>query len=306
MNVFLTGATGYIGSHVAERLLRAGHRVVGLARDDAAAAKLRGRGIDPSPGNLREPAGLTRAAASADAVVHTAFDHHAADYADGVRLERGVIAALAGALAGSGKPLVVTSGTGLLGDTGEVPVAEDHPVNPNFLLAVRAEAERDALRAAEREVRAVVLRFPLFVYGHGGSVFVPWLFAQARAGGVARYIGDGANKSSAVHVQDAADLYLLALAKAPAGSLYHGAAEHGVTARALAEAVARAGGYNTGSVSREEALALWGPKMVAFLSINNQVDSSKAVRELGWKPRAAPKLLEDVARGSYRQGRSAG
>jgi nucleoside-diphosphate-sugar epimerase len=131
-------------------------------------------------------------------------------------------------------------------------------------------------------------------------VFVPWLFAEARKSGVARYVAGGANRTSAVHVDDAADLYLLALEKATAGSLYHGAAEHGVTAHALAEAVARAGGYKTESVSRDEALTLWGPQMVAFLSINNQIDSSKAAAELGWRPRAAPKLLEDVARGSYR------
>jgi nucleoside-diphosphate-sugar epimerase len=302
MQVFLTGATGYIGSAVARKLRQAGHAVVGLARNEAAADRLREQGVEPFPGDLREPARLAEAARRADAVVHTAFVHDQGSFADAVAADRAAVAALADALAGSGKPFVATSGSGLLGETGPSPVDESRAIDPSFPLAVRAGAERDVLRAANRGVRADVLRLPLFVYGHGGSVFLPWLIRQARQAGVSRYIGAGDNQASAVHVEDAADLYLLALEKAPAGTLYHGAAEHGVRARDVAGAVGRLVGCPAQSITREQALQLWGPVMVAFLSINNQLDSSKAVRELGWQPDARRRLLDDLEHGSYRGG----
>jgi nucleoside-diphosphate-sugar epimerase len=300
MHVFLTGATGYLGSHAAARLLAAGHTVTGLARNDAAAEKLRQSGVTPLHGDLRQPDVLADAARRADAVVHAAFSHDTASFEEALRLDRDATEALARALAGTGKPLIATSGSGLLGDTGPTPVDEDFPVNPAFLLAPRVAAERDVLAATGRGVRAVVLRFPLYVYGNGGSVFVPWLIQQGRKTGAVPYVGTGEHRSSAVHVEDAADLYVRALERAPAGSLYHGAAEHGVTARAIAEAIGRAQGVPARSVSREQAAADWGPRMAAFLSMNNQTASERAIAQLGWQPRAATKLLADVEFGSYR------
>jgi nucleoside-diphosphate-sugar epimerase len=300
MNVFLTGATGYLGSHAAARLLAVGHTVVGLARDAAAEAKLRQRGIVPFRGDLRRPDALADAARRADAVVHAAFSHDTASFEEALRLDREATAALIDALAGTGKPLIATSGSGLLGDTGPDPVGEDFPVDPSFLLAPRSAAEQDVLRAAGRGVRAAVLRFPLYVYGNGGSVFVPWLIGQARTAGAVPYVGTGEHKSSAVHVEDAAELYLAALERAPAGSLYHGAAEHGVTARALAEAIGRARGVPARSVPREQAAADWGPRMAAFLSMNNQTASERAMAQLGWRPKAYTTLLKDAEFGSYR------
>jgi nucleoside-diphosphate-sugar epimerase len=300
MHVFLTGATGYLGSHAAIRLLAAGHSVTGLARNEAAAAKLVRSGIAPVHGDLRQPALLADAARRADAVIHAAFSHDTASFEEALRLDREATDALTGALAGTGKPLIATSGSGLLGDTGPTPVDESFPVNPAFLLAPRVAAERDVIGAAARGVRAVVLRFPLYVYGNGGSVFVPWLIQQGRKTGFVPYIGTGDHRSSAVHVEDAADLYLRALERAPAGSLYHGAAEHGVSARALAEAIGRAQGLPARSVPLEQAAADWGPRMAAFLSMNNQTASERAVNDLGWQPRAATTLLADVEFGSYR------
>jgi nucleoside-diphosphate-sugar epimerase len=300
MNIFLTGATGYLGSHLATRLLDAGHIVIGLARNEAAEAKLRPRGITPVRGDLHDPATLADAARHADAVIHTAFSHDSGSFEDALRLDRGATAAFVEALAGTGKPLIASSGSGLLGDTGPDPVDETFRIDPGFLLAPRAAAEQDVLRAAVRGVRAVVLRFPLYVYGNGDSVFVPWLIAQVRKTGAVPYVGTGEHRASAVHVEDAADLYLLALERAPAGSLYHGAAEHGVTARALAEAIGRAHHVPARSVSSSEAAREWGPRMAAFLSMTNQTASERAVAELGWQPRTGTTLLADVEFGSYR------
>jgi nucleoside-diphosphate-sugar epimerase len=300
MNVFLTGATGYLGAHVAARLRAAGHTVTGLARNDAAEAKLWQYGVTPVRGDLRQSEALAEPARRADAVIHAAFSHDTGSFEDALRLDRGATAAFASALAGTGKPLIATSGSGLLGDTGPEPVGEDFPVNPDFLLAPRAAAEQDVLRAADRGVRAVVLRFPLYVYGNGGSVFVPWLIERARKTGAVPYVGGGEHKASAVHVDDAAELYLLALEKARAGSLFHGAAEHGVTARALAEAIGRARGVPTRSVALEDARVEWGQRLATFLSINSQIASERARAELGWRPRAPTTLLADVEIGSYR------
>jgi len=301
MRVFLTGATGYIGSHVASHLLAAAHSVVGLARSAAAATRLQERGITPLQGDLRHSAALADAARQADAVIHTAFSHDTGNFADALSLDRDATAAFVEALAGTDKPLIATSGSGLLGDTGPNPVGEDFAVDPAFLLAPRVSAEADVLQEARRGVRSVVLRFPLYVYGNGGSVFVPWLIEQGRTTGSVPYIGTGEHRSSAVHVEDAAQLYLLALERAPAGSLYHGASEHGVTARALAEAIGRARGWPARSVPFAEATAKWGPRMAAFLSINNQTASERALTQLGWKPQAKTTLLADVEFGSYRQ-----
>lgn len=300
MKVFLTGATGYIGSVVAEKLQAAGHSVVGLARNDAADAKLRKLGIEPYRGDLREPESLARAAQEADGVIHTAFIHDFSDFEGAVRVERATIATFVDALSGSGKPFIATSGTGLLGDTGDQPVNEEFPVKPGFVLAARVEAEQDILRAAQRGVKSVALRLPLHVYGRGGSVFVPMWIKAARSTGVVRYIDSGENKLSVVHVDDAAQLYVLALENAPAGSVFHAAAEFGVTGKALAEAIGRLVGCKVESISMEEATATMGPALAAFMSINNQTNAAKAMQQLGWKPQATVSFLEDIEHGSYR------
>lgn len=301
MRVFLTGSTGYVGAVIAEKLQAAGHVVVGLARNNAAYADLRDCNIEPYRGDLREPQSLIRGAQAADGVIHTAFIHDFSNFEDAVAVERNVILAFVEALSGLGKPLIATSGTGLLGDTGDRLVDENAPIDPSFILAVRAQAEQDILHAANQGIRSAIVRLPLFVYGRGGSTFIPMQMKAGRETGVVRYIESGSNKVSAVHVDDAAQLYLLALEKAPAGSIFHAATQSGITAKAMALAIGRAVGCKTKSISMEKATAILGPVLTAFMSMNNQVSASKAMTELGWQPGGYPTLLDDIVSGSYRQ-----
>jgi nucleoside-diphosphate-sugar epimerase len=301
MNVFLTGATGYIGSVVAKQLQQAGHTVVGLARSETAAAKLRERNIQPLVGDLRDVDKLVDAAQQADGVIHTAFFHDWGDFASAVKAERKAVAAMVQALEGSGKPLIAPSGTGVLGDTGDRIVNEDTPIDSTFIGAVRAEVEQEVIQAAQRNVRGVVLRLPFFVYGRGASVFPTLLLNDAQQSGSARYIGSGENKMSAVHVDDVARLFVLALEKAPAGSLFHAGVESGITMKAIAQAISRTVGCGTASISVEQATERWGVTAAALLSISSQTSASKAIQELGWQPQANVSLLEDIEQGSYRK-----
>lgn len=300
MKVFLTGATGYIGTVVAEQLQQAGHTIVGLARSEAAAAKLRERNIQPLLGELGDVEKLARAAQQADGVIHTAFMHDWSDFASAVEIERRAVSAMVQALAGSGKPLVATSGTGVLGDTGDSIVDENTPIDSSLIPAIRAKVEQEVIYAAERNVRGVILRLPFFVYGRGGSVFLPMLLKDAQQSGVARYIGSGENKMSAVHVDDVARLYILALEKAPAGSVFHAGVESGITMKAITTAISRTLGCQTASLSMAQATETWGVAAAALLSINSQTSALKAIQQLGWQPQSTFSLLEDIEHGSYR------
>ena len=205
MKVFLTGTTGYIGSVVAEKLLGNGHQVIGLARNEASERKLAERKMEFVRGDLHDFDVLKRSAREADAVIHTAFSHNFSDYNDAVKLDREVIAAFAEALAQTNKPLIVTASSAVLGDTRGVEADEDFPFAENSPRRLRGEAERDALQLSSKGIRSIVLRLPLFVYGRGGSSFVPFIINQARAVGTANYIESGEHRVSAVHVEDAAD-----------------------------------------------------------------------------------------------------
>lgn len=297
MKVFLTGATGYVGSVVAEKLLAKGHEVLGLARNKAAEAKLNEKGITAFSGDLTDVERLKRGAKEADAVIHTAFSHNFSDYNDAVKLDRAVIAAFAGALAQTNKPFIVTSSSAILGDTGGSEADEDFPFNQNSLRLLRGEAERDVLQLPPKGIRGVVLRLPLFVYGRGGSSFVPFMIEGAKKAGAANYIESGAAKVSAVHFEDVADLYVLGLETSTAKGLYNAAAET-VSLKELNEAIARLLEIEAKSISREEARKQFGA-MFDFLSINNQLSADKARRELVWKP-SATTILDDIENGSYR------
>lgn len=300
MKVFLTGATGYIGAVVAEKLQADGHSVVGLARNDAAEASLREQNIEPFRGDLRQPKDLTRAAQETDGVIHTAFIHDFSDFEGAVKVERDVIAAFTEALADSGKPFVATSGSGWFGDTGDRVIDDTETINPKDTLASRAAAEQDIIYAAQRNIRSMALRLPIFVYGRGGSTFIPFLIKDAREAGVARYIEPGDYKYSVVHVDDVAELYVLGLERGSAGSAYHAVSSSGITVRGIAEAIARLVGCRAKGISKEEAREFWGPALTTFFSMNNQVSSSKAERELGWKPQVTISVLEDIVNGSYK------
>ena len=298
MKVFLTGATGYVGSAVAEKLSGKGHKVTGLARDEAADEKLRERGIEPVRGDLSDTEVLQNAAKETDAVIHTAFSHNFSDYNDAVDLDRNVIAAFAEALAQTNKPFIVTSSSAILGDTKNNVADEDYPIDQTSPRRLRGEAEFDVLKLSQKGIRSVVLRLPLFVYGRGGSSFVPFIINRAKQSGAAQYIKSGEQKVSAVHVEDAADLYVLALETSTAKGLYNVSAET-VSLKELNEAAARLLNIPAKSIRAENGEEEFG-KMFDFLSINNQLSAEKAQRELGWRANSNTTITEDIENGSYR------
>jgi nucleoside-diphosphate-sugar epimerase len=298
MKVFLTGATGYVGSVVAEKLLGKGYEVLGLARNEAAEAKLNEKKIRFLRGDLVDVEVSKHGASEADAVIHTAFSHNFSDYTDAVKLDRKVIAAFAEALAQTNKPFIVTSSSAILGDTRGSEADEDYPFDQNSSRLLRGETEWDVLRLPQKGIRSIVLRLPLFVYGRGGSSFVPFMIRQAKDAEMANYIESGEQRVSAVHVEDVADLYVLALETSTAKGLYNVAAED-VLMKDLNEAIARLLNIKSRSISAEEAKEKFG-KMFDFLSINNQLSAGKVRRELGWKANANKTILDDIENGSYR------
>jgi len=298
MKIFLTGASGYVGSVVAEKLKGKGVGVIALARSDEAEKKLAERRIESLRGDLRDFEALREGAARADAVIHTAFSHDFSDYTDAVKLDREVIKNFAEALAQSNKPLIVTSSSAILGDTRGNQADEDYPFAENSPRRLRGEAERDMQQLSSKGIRAIVIRLPLFVYGRGGSSFVPFVIDQARAENSANYVEPGSQRVSAVHVEDAADLYLLALETSTAKGLYNAAGES-VTVRAITEAAARLLGVKAKGISETEARRQFG-KMYDFLSINNELDATKAKRDLRWTPQDYNSILDDIENGSYR------
>lgn len=283
MRVFVTGATGYVGSAVAHALQAAGHDVLGLARSDEAAGKLEAAGCAVLRGSLADADVLARGAREADAVIHAA----ATGAADQAEVDTATVHALLDALDGSGKPFIYTSGLWVLGPTDEAVADEDAPVNPAAIVAWRAEVERTTVDAAARGIRSVVLR-PGVVYGRGGGT--PGGFvASGRKKGVVRYVGDGAQRWPFVHVDDLAELYVLAL-DAPAGTVLN-AAGPSLPAREVAEAAARATGARAEPWPLEDARARLGVYADA-LALDQQVSAERA-RALGWRP-SRPSVLDEL------------
>ncbi len=293
MKIFLTGATGYIGSAVAEALLAGGHTVAALARSEASEQIIRDQGMTPVSGDLRHPVSLTAPLESVDGVIHTGTTNEGK--ADGE-----AILAMLSALKGTGKPLVYTSGIWVLGNTGDQGADESAPVQPPAVVAWRPAVEQSVLDAAPG-VRSIVIR-PGMVYGRGGGL--AGMFVQsAHETGAARYIGDGMNRWSLVHVEDLADLYVRAVEKAPAGTLLHGADGPSVRVKEIAEAASFAAdaGGQTQSWPLDEATAKLGP-LAAALMLDQVVSGEKAKDILGWNPHAVS-VLEDLRYGSYAMSR---
>jgi nucleoside-diphosphate-sugar epimerase len=295
MEVFLTGATGYIGSAVAEALRKAGHKVTGLARTPEKAKQLEARGIRACLGDLLKPETIAAPARAAEGVIHTANTNDA----NSAQADLAVVRAIQKALEGSGKPFVYTSGVWVLGSTGENIADEQTPVNPTPLVAHRPAVEQEVLGYKNCGVRSVVIR-PALVYGRGGSG--PAMFTKsARETGAARYVGDGQNRWAFVDVDDLAQLYVLALEKAAPGSLYNAA--HGPAYRV--HEVAEAASIGAGAKGKTQAWPLEEARktMGAFadaLALDQQVSGEMARKELGWSPRAAS-VLDDLKTGSYAQ-----
>jgi nucleoside-diphosphate-sugar epimerase len=298
MRVFVTGASGHIGSPVVRELLAAGHEVIGLARSDQSAAAITAAGGEALRGSLDDTGLLREASAAADGVIHLAFKHEAmqsGDYGSAIDAEMLAVDAFAAALAGSGKPLVLTSGTLLLaglnlGRTGtETDVA---PAGP------RVDAENKVISLAGDNVRSSVIRLPPTVHSdldHHG--FIPTLIAIARQKGVAGYVGDGANRWPAGHTLDAAHLYRLALESAPAGTRLHAVGDEGIAFREIAATIGRNLNVPTASIPADEAAEHFG-FLGALVQLDNPTSSAMTQELLGWKPEH-PGLIEDLDAGHY-------
>jgi nucleoside-diphosphate-sugar epimerase len=240
---------------------------------------------------------LKKTATENDAVFHTAFNH-SGDYSANAKLDRDVINAFGEALAGTDKPLIITSTSAILADTRSLEADEDYPFDPNSSRTVRGEAERDIQQMSQKGVRAIALRFPLFIYGRGGSLFLPLLIKKAKEIGSANYIGSGEEMVSAIHVEDAAGLFIAALETGTAKGVYNAATES-VSLKELNEAIARMLNIKTKSISAEEGREQFA-SVFEFLSKSNQLSAEKAKREIEWSPSSFRTIVEDIENGSYR------
>jgi len=300
MKIFMTGATGYIGGSVAERLMREGHTIAGLVRSESGAEELRKRGIRPVPGSLDDSDVIARASREAEAVVDTAEANHA-----------GVVEAIASALRGSGKPFLHTSGSGIVatvanGERSDSIYDEYSSFTPSIpRMQQRAAIDQVVFDAAKQGVRSVVIR-PTMIYGEGRgarkeSAQVPALIDNARKAGIGLHIGKGENIWANVHIDDVTELYLLALQKAPAGALYY--AENGEEAlKNVAASISRMLGFGgkTRNWSPQEAEAALGPKAHSSFGSNSRVRGKRSRAELGWQPKAVP-ILPESEQGHYRR-----
>jgi nucleoside-diphosphate-sugar epimerase len=298
MHIFVTGATGFVGSAVVRELLGAGHRVTGLVRSEAGAESLAGLGAAAHRGDVNDLSDLRAAAGRTDGVIHTAFDHDFSTFRANCEVDRQVIAALGEALAGSSRPLVVTSGIGVL-PQGCVTTEEMRPaVGP--AAHPRAASEQAADDVVAHGGHVSVVRLPPSVHGAGDHGFIPILVRLAREKGVSAYIGEGLNRWPAVHRFDAARLYRLAVESGEAGARYHAAAEEGIDFRDIAAAIGRGLGVPVVGLGPQEAEAHFG-WFAHFAAMDVPSVSRWTQEALGWRP-TGPGLLADLDGPAYFEG----
>lgn len=295
MRVFVTGATGFVGSAVVRELIGAGHQVLGMARSDGGAEKLRAAGAEVHRGELRDLESLRTGAAKSDSVIHTAFIHDFSNFIENCETDRRAIEALGAALAGSQRLLMVTSGTGVSNVRPGMPVTEDdEPLSSKVM--PRGATEEAAATLAARGVRVAVMRLPQ-VHDTVKQGLITYAVQIAREKGISAYVGDGANRWPAAHVVDVARLYRLALEKGESGVRYHAVAEEGVPVRDIAEAVGRGLKVPAVSLSPEEAQAHFG-WLALFAGRDLPASSKKTKETLSWNP-TGPSLITDLNNVNY-------
>jgi len=294
MRVFVTGGSGFVGTAIVEDLIRAGHRVLALARSDASADKLRSAGAEVKSGDLADLDGLRRGALEADAVIHAAFQLDLADWAKGGELDRRAIEAIGAAIAGSERLLVVSSGAFGIDTTAlgtQEATEENGPRTGHPRVTETAAAE-----ASARGAKVALLRLGV-VHGDGDRHFLPALIAVARGKGISAYVGDGTQRWPVVHLRDAAEAYRLTLERGAPGARYHAVAEGGIPIRDIASVVARKLDIPLVALSSEEAAAHFGP-LALFVGTDRPTASAHTRKALGWAPHH-PGLLEDLETGTY-------
>lgn len=294
MRVFVTGASGWVGSAVTKDLIAHGHQVLGMVRSDVGADIVSKLGADVYRGNLEDPESLRQGAAESDGVIHTAFSHDFSKFVQNGQDEKRAITVLAEELAASGRPLVVTSGAAFL-NVGRI-ATEDDTV-PAGAHAVPRDPETPAIAAAQNGVRASLVRLSPSVHGTGDKGFVAMLVGISREKGTVAYVGEGGNHWPAVHRFDAATLFRLALEKGEAGKRYHAVAEEGVPFRDIATALSKGLNLPLTSIAPDKAAEHFG-WFANFAAIDVRVSSSKTQAELGWKP-TGPGLIADIEAGHY-------
>jgi nucleoside-diphosphate-sugar epimerase len=291
MRIFITGATGFIGSAVVPELIEAGHHVLGLTRSDAGAKSLIAAGAEVHRGELTDLESLRKGAAMSDGVIHLAFVHDFSRFQENCEIDKRAIAALGSVLSGSNRPLIVTTGTAGLGGPGQI-ATEDMDVPPNFPFPRVSEQTALSLK----DVKASLVRLPQ-VHDTVKQGLVTYLIALAREKGFSAYVGDGRNRWSAAHVSDVARLYRLVLDENDAGAKYHAVAEEGVSMCDIAESIGRGLKIPVKSVSAEEAESHFG-WLARFATHDLQASSAKTRKKLGWNP-TGPGLIADLEQMRY-------